>query len=139
MKNDKDVRLCRAFKKSVKKSALLSRKRLLRLAYKFFCIIMEQGEVLGEYERKEKQGKLAELPCAAGDLLYSPTSRNTISVYQVSFIEVRRYNQWIRWDIYEGFADKGLKGIDASRVGYDVFLTREEAEEKLKEMSGNNG
>lgn len=82
----------------------------------------------------DKAGRLVVLPCKVGDRLYEVTGRKTISVYKVRAIRVELFGLFIEWDIVEGFVWQSLAGINAEEIGKTVFLTREEAEEALKEV-----
>ena len=73
------------------------------------------------------------LPCKVGDRLYEVTGRKTVSVYKVRAIRVELFGLFIEWDIVEGFVWQSLSGINADDIGKTVFLTREEAEQALKE------
>lgn len=80
-----------------------------------FCLIerMENKE-LKKYEDLEEQGKLLKLPCAVGDMVYC--IRESWSGY---VIDKKKFKV--------GMFDKFNK---------TVFLTRQEAEDKLAEMEG---
>lgn len=84
--------------------------------------------------KADKDGQLVVLPCKVGDRLYEVTGRKTISVYKVRAIRVELFGLFIEWDIVEGFVWQSLAGINAEEIGKTVFLTREEAEEALKEV-----
>ena len=73
------------------------------------------------------------LPCKVGDRLYEVTGRKTVSVYKVKAIRVELFSLFIEWDIVEGFVWQSLSGINADEIGKTVFLTREEAEQALRE------
>lgn len=71
---------------------------------------------LGQLEDKIEAGKLAELPCKVGDTVY---------------IVGRKY----RAGSYESFINTGkFTYSDMENIGYTVFLTREAAEARLKEL-----
>jgi hypothetical protein len=82
----------------------------------------------------DKDGRVVVPPCKVGDRLYEVTGRKTISVYKVRAIRVELFSLFIEWDIVEGFIWQSLAGINAEEIGKTVFLTREEAEEALKEV-----
>lgn len=85
-----------------------------------------------ELMRADKDGRLAVLPCKAGDTVYEVTSRKTISEYRVKAIRVELFCTFIEWDIAAGFVDKSIFGVPADEIGKTVFLTREEAEKTLE-------
>ena len=89
---------------------------------------------ISEWIDAEAAGRIVVLPCKVGDRLYEVTGRKTISVYKVRAIRVELFGLFIEWDIVEGFVWQSLAGINAEEIGKTVFLTREEAEEALKEV-----
>ena len=90
---------------------------------------------LAEYENAEKDGRLLELPCKVGDILYKPT-RNFVSKYRVVFLEVSTCNNiFLHTRVIEGINDTG-EIFGGDRIGKTVFLTPEAAEAALKEMEG---
>ena len=97
-------------------------------------------ERLAEYEDLEEQGLLLRLPCKVGDFIYEPTNRNTINEYRVTGIKEKAFALWIEWKLEKGFVYQSIYGVEVGEIGKTVFLTQEEAEQKLKELeSGNNG
>ena len=71
---------------------------------------------LGEYEDLEEQGRLVKLPCKVGDSIYS-VIEDGLTIIELKFsldFYVRRKND----------------------IGKTVFLTKSEAEAKLKELRG---
>ena len=87
----------------------------------------------------DRAGRLAVLPCKAGDTVYEVTSRKTISEYRVKAIRVELFCTFIEWDIVAGFVDKSIFGVPVNEIGKTVFLTREEAEKALEAMKDGNG
>ena len=90
---------------------------------------LERLEKLAEADR---DGRLAVLPCKAGDTVYEVTSRKTISEYRVKAIRVELFCTFVEWDIVAGFVDKSIFGVPVDEIGKTVFLTREEAERALE-------
>ena len=116
---------------------------------------------LKKYEDAEEQGLLLRLPCNVGDTVYYVDSTilpidNKIPTYfqgrVVSFRFAKR--NWMKIDVktkwlHEGIDDETGPESDyieceknftilLSMIGKTVFLTREEAEAKLKETEGAN-
>lgn len=89
---------------------------------------------LRELAEADKDGRLAVLPCKAGDTVYEVTSRKTISEYRVKAIRVELFCTFIEWDIVAGFVDKSIFGVPVDEIGKTVFLTREEAEKAWEAM-----
>lgn len=96
---------------------------------------------LKDYEDAEEQGLLLRLPCKVGDILYFAHHDRVISSEVLSakyHAEAENHGVFIRERLtidVEGVS----AGIDFCDIGKTVFLTREEAEAKLKEMEGANG
>lgn len=84
---------------------------------------------LKAYEDAEEQGLLLRLPCKAGNKVYiivgKDISEQTIQRVTISSNEILE------------FCTK-KRGFAISAIGKKVFLTREEAKAKLKEMEKNN-
>ena len=92
---------------------------------------------LKKYQEADKDGRLAVLPCKAGDTVYEVTSRKTISEYRVKAIRVELFCTFIEWDIVAGFVDKSIFGVPVDEIGKTVFLTREAAEAVLEAKSND--
>ena len=106
------------------------------------CAIQKAINKLGEYEDLEEQGLLLRLPFRIGDIIYEPISRNTINEYRVTGIKKEAFSLGIEWElengfIYQnenGFIYQNIHGVEIEEIGKTVFLTKAEAEQKLKEM-----
>ena len=72
-------------------------------------------EKLASYEDLEEQGKLLKLPCAVGSLVYEPYQFGGEGAWEI--------------DVHKNRLE------DLDKIGKTVFLTREEAEAALKEIS----
>ena len=84
----------------------------------------------------EEQGLLLKLPCKVGDVVY----RILDNVYKfvVTCIYIYEDKVLISMDCVEmGCNDWGVT-TDSNKIGKLFFLTREEAEAKLKEMEGES-
>ena len=79
---------------------------------------------LAELEDKIEQGTLIELPCKLGDTVYQTDG---VRVYQGEIIEISLTPKHFIFT-----AD--IVCFDERAIGTRVFLTREEAEKRLKEM-----
>lgn len=92
-------------------------------------------ERLAEYEELEVQGLLLKLPCKVGSTLYQPFHSDIIE-YKVTGVlcfDIIR-NEWMLEISYEA-NDVWYKTIcELESVGKIIFLTREEAEQALKEV-----
>lgn len=108
---------------------------------------------LAAYEDAEEQGLLLRLPCKVGDAVYliDKDENNRLQVYEgkwrrVSLVQTSKNSSFelcgeISYDIHDCFYNDGRTmeqgmyvGQESTRIGKVVFLTREEAEVKLKEM-----
>ena len=87
---------------------------------------------LADYEEAEDQGLLVKLPCKVGDTVYSVT-RNFISEYMVCSIEMYNEGFFFNWRCEKGIYIN-VRGFTNYDIGNTVFLTKEEAEQALKEM-----
>lgn len=78
---------------------------------------------LSHYEDLEEQGRLIELPCKVGD-----------TVWQIRGVEWKGYD-W-KYPVYDNARATETKfNLEMlPRIGKTVFLTKEEAEAKLKEL-----
>ena len=89
-------------------------------------------ERLAEYEDLEEQGLLLRLPCKIGDVVYAVT-RDFISEYTICSIEAYNEGFFFCWKCEKGIYIN-VRGFTNYQIGQDVFLTKAEAEQKLKEM-----
>lgn len=91
-------------------------------------------ERLGAYEDLEEQGLLIRLPCKVGDTVYEPRpDRGFISVYEITSITISGTNIFYKWMLVDGIYSN-LDGFSNDKIGKTVFLNREDAENKMKEM-----
>lgn len=116
---------------------------LLALFYRNLWAMADLREKLKEYEDLEEQGRLLKFPCRVGDMLYYPDKEFNI------IIPVRLTEIVIKFngldtsscqydcssfdecgDVYEEYE------FDTNDFGKSVFLTKSEAEAKLKELRG---
>lgn len=95
---------------------------------------------LKEYEDAEEQGLLLKLPCKVGDIVWEINAeRKRISKFVIESITIYPCNViQFNWTLLEGIY-KNVVGFSKTELGITVFLTREEAEAKLKEMEKKDG
>ena len=88
---------------------------------------------LGRLEDLEEQGRLIELPCAVGDTVYVLREKN-IEKAEVFSIKIESEdNHWcfiLKCMVTEGY----FENFKRFMYGKTAFLTKEEAEAKLKEL-----
>lgn len=98
------------------------------------CYIQQVFKKLATYEDLEEQGLLVRLPCKVGDDLYcivnGEVKKLKVHSFGVPDFEITD----IEFKYVDGFKIVRFVG----EVGKTVFLTREEAEKKLKEMKAND-
>lgn len=91
-----------------------------------------------EYQQLEEQGRLIKLPCKVGDVVYFAHHDRVISSEVLSEkyrAEAENHGVFIRERLtidVEGVSAE----IDFGDIGKTVFLTKSEAEAKLKELRG---
>lgn len=83
---------------------------------------------MAEYEDLEEQNRLLKLPCAAGDKIYLP-NEYVGKVIDFEIIEICIFKEEII------FINDSENEYFINDFGKTVFLTKEEAEAALKEMS----
>jgi hypothetical protein len=76
-------------------------------------------EKLADYEDLEEQGRLVKLPCKVGDTVYHVVQGRIVEVSNVDLFFL-------------------LLSVAENRFNDSVFLTKTEAEAKLKELRGKN-
>ena len=107
-------------------------------------VFNEIYEKLAAYEDAEEQGQILRLPCKVGDTVYAFLSTcNYFTECQINKIELKPTLYGNTCYFLEPIGHRGcLYRCFEDEFGKTVFLTKEEAEAKLKEMScfqnGNN-
>ena len=81
------------------------------------------------------KSRYIELPCKVGDTVYEPTRRG-INIYKITKIHISQNGKTFEWECIDGFYTN-VYGFDDYKIGDTVFLTKEEAEAKLKELKEN--
>lgn len=94
--------------------------------------ISDALEKLAKYEDLEEQGRLIKLPCKVGDTLY----RLVPNLYR-KYVEIKIAQFVINENGIYFITNKGVSW-SAGEIGKTVFLTKPEAEAKLKELRCNN-
>lgn len=115
---------------------------LLAVFYRNLWAMADLRERLKEYEDSEEQGRLIKLPCNVGDTVYyfSGGYYKNIKNWEIVPIKVTEFNVKVnRSDklIPLAMIANGTR-YPMSSIGKTVFLTKTEAEAKLKELRGNN-
>lgn len=117
--------------------------------------ISDLFEQLEKYRTEEEQGGLVKLPCKVGDTVYliDRDENNKFKIYEgkwkrVSLVQASKDDSFnlcgeISYDKYDCFYDDGRAmrhgmyvGQEHTKIEEVVFLTKSEAEAKLKELRG---
>lgn len=104
-------------------------------------IVEDMVKKLADYENLEEQGKLIKLPCNRGDKIYFIKSAFSMAHFPIearitSICGVDCDNDVMYSSITEyNKIDRRFKSSD---IGKTVFLTKSEAEAKLKELRYDN-
>lgn len=98
---------------------------------------------LADYEDLEEQGRLIKLPCKVGDVVYAYCNEFGILEYEVDSIVIDKHITYQCSAYSEPIGDCPSECLDEiepdiSDFGKTVFLTKSEAEAKLKELRGSN-
>ena len=98
--------------------------------------ILNLATKLKEYEDLEEQARLVKLPCKVGDTIYKP---NPVTLKEI--VEIKIESVFITENIFNisGRTTKMKYSFCCAPkdFGKTVFLTKTEAEAKLKELRGN--
>ena len=92
---------------------------------------------LSELEDKIEYGTLVELPCKVGDTVYFPidNGRDCAEIDEIHIFEKDIVFEWVQYDRGYELTELWDEGDFSIRdIGKTVFLTKAEAEKKLKEQ-----
>lgn len=95
-------------------------------------------EKLGEYEDLEEQGLMLRLPCKIGDTIYEVSYENREFVIKEHIVKefIYRAYRFPRIEIYCENENGFLACNNIGKLDECLFLTKAEAEAKLKELRG---
>lgn len=98
------------------------------------CPVQKAIDKLAEYEEAEEQGLLLRFPCKIGSTLYHPIS-NRIDEYKAigAFFDFVR-NKFVYIVAYQIGLERHNTTCDFDCINKTVFLTKEEAEQALKQI-----
>nr|DAK93111.1 MAG TPA: hypothetical protein [Caudoviricetes sp.] len=95
-------------------------------------------EQLKEYQQLEEQGRLVILPCKVGDTVYCIENKE-IYTCTVGKISISKNNGvWVEINFPKEMPDIVAIEYNPDDFSKTVFLTKSEAEAKLKELRHNN-
>ncbi len=101
--------------------------------------IIKSIEKFRTYENAERQGLLLRLPCKVGDMVYCIEDKQ-VWCCMIEKISISKNNgTWIEISFPEEMPGLASMEFYPNAIGKTVFLTREEAEAKLKEMEEKDG
>lgn len=97
---------------------------------------------LKEYKNLEEQNRLIKLPCAVGDTVYRVHKGTKLSpdrTYECRVVGVKQEYNTFSVKLYANINEETYSiwiddWFDRCQIGYEFFLTREEAEAALKEL-----
>ena len=103
------------------------------------CHIQKAFEKLAEYEDLEEQGLLLSLPCKIGDTIYEVSYENREFIIKEHIVKEFTYRtyRFPRIEIYCENENGFLVCNNIGKLDECLFLTKAEAEEKLKEMESD--
>lgn len=100
--------------------------------------ILNLATKLKEYEDLEEQGRLLKLPCKVGDTVYCIENKE-IYTCTVGKISISKNNGvWVEINFPKEMPDIAAIEYNPDDIGKTLFLTKSEAEAKLKELRGDN-
>ena len=91
--------------------------------------IIKYLEKLERYKIAEQQGLLVKLPCKIGDAIYRMTPETLVPITRDIIMQITICDDFI---LLHGEA---ISEIDAAEIGETAFLSVEEADRKLKELT----
>lgn len=100
------------------------------------CVIQKAFDKLAHYEDLEEQGLLLKLPCKVGEVFYRVGWNKEVDECEVQSITLEKDGKLKLKFISEKY--RSWFEISLEEIGKKVFLTKEEAEAKLKEMEGES-
>ena len=93
-------------------------------------------EKLADYEDLEEQGRLVKLPCKVGDTVYAIIYDYEVEQYAIKKSEIIEVRENINGIFFVSLINK--PAFKFNDFGKTIFLTKSEAEAKLKELRGKN-
>ena len=104
-------------------------------SYNYKNLLIER---LGKYEDLEEQGGLVKLPCKVGDTVYCIENKE-IYTCTVGKISISKNNGvWVEINFPKEMPDIIAIEYNPDDFSKTVFLTKSEAEAKLKELKGED-
>ena len=82
----------------------------------------------------KNKSRFVELACKVGQLVFEPY-RDFINVYEITTIRLSKYGLFFNWRLYNSGVYSNVNGFSEREINKTVFLTKEQAEAKLKELN----
>lgn len=103
---------------------------------------IEDIQELYEYRKAEEQNRLLKLPCAVGDTVYRVHKGTKLSpdrTYECRVVGIKQEYNTFYVKLYANINEEAYSiwiddWFDRCQIGYEFFLTREEAEAVLKKI-----
>lgn len=89
-------------------------------------------EALGKYEDQEEQGRLLRLPCRPNDIVYRINKAARAPIIKMAVKRIVLFDKSYALEVVDEYGGQLL--FLADDIGKVLYITREEAEAKLKEM-----
>lgn len=141
------VKGCNLPPEEIMEGACLECDRDCEISILYYCAVQaaELREHLKLYEDKLEDGTLVELPCKVGDTVYSYCDEfgyilpYFIENIHIGFLDKDNNYVYFEANSHASETDELLDEIefDLDDIGKTVFLTKSEAEQKLKELKEN--
>lgn len=109
---------------------------LLEVFYRNLWAMAELREKLKDYEDLEEQGRLVKLPCKVGDTVYCIENKEIYTCIVEKTSISRNNGAWVEISFPKEMQDIVAIEYNSNDIGETVFLTKSEAEAKLKELRG---
>lgn len=107
---------------------------------KLICkgLLQKAHEVVKWYEEMEENGRLRIFPCAIGDTVYRINKGAKQPIIPLKVMNFKIFNNNLVESFKMECVDEWCGGYSYRKtdIGRDVFITRQEAEDKLAEMEG---
>lgn len=97
--------------------------------------ILPKIEKLKQYEDSEQQGLLMKFPCKVGDTVYRVDKHDIITIRETGVEHITLRDDDIYIQLIDMTDDCYCELVYISDFGKTVFLTKEEAEQKLSETN----
>lgn len=89
-------------------------------------------EKLAKYEDLEEQGRLLRLPCKPNDIVYRINKAARVPIIKMAVKRIVLFDKSYELEVVDEYGGQLL--FLADDIGKVLYITREEAEAKLKEM-----